>query len=277
MLLVMAPVGMMAGLMLAAVVTYVMPRKYESFAIIEVRNSSMVREENGESMYLQIQTTDFELIKSRNTLSKVIDSLDLTTRWGVDRETALGILKRIVEAKNIKATDLIQIRVIHTDKEEARDIVAEVTRTYKESRDEQQSELMKKGILEVREAVREQEDKVNERRLAVTILGSSKTRGFHNDPVVEENYASAKRDFETELALLESMKLKLITEEIKQNLPNEMVVIHDDPIIADSPISPNVTLNLVAGTFGGLLLSPVLALPLMWFMSRRKSGSQEGF
>ncbi|MFM2197449.1 MAG: hypothetical protein RLZZ505_881 [Verrucomicrobiota bacterium] len=77
--------------------------------------------------------------------------------------------------------------------------------------------------------------------------------------------------FETELSLLEQLKIKLITQEISQGLSDETIVIHDDPVIADSPVSPNVTLNLVAGTFGGLLLSPFLALPLMWWMNRRSS------
>lgn len=269
MLLVMAPVGMMAGLMLAAVVTYVMPKKYESFSVIEIKPRERAIDDHA-TPALSIGT-ELSIIKSSNLLSKVIDSLDLLNRWVVERDTALKILSEIVEADSIGGTDLVDIRVRHTNREDARDIVAEVARAYKKSRDEQQSELMKKWILEVREAVREQEDKVDERRMAVTILGSSKTRGMRNDPVDEQNYTTARRDFEMELALLESMKLKLITEEIKQNLPNETVVIHDDPVIADSPISPNVTLNLVAGTFGGLLLSPFLALPLMWSMNRRSS------
>ncbi len=36
-LLVMLPVGLFCGFLLAAAVTYVMPKKYESFATIEVK------------------------------------------------------------------------------------------------------------------------------------------------------------------------------------------------------------------------------------------------
>jgi uncharacterized protein involved in exopolysaccharide biosynthesis len=271
MLLVMAPVGMMAGLMLAAVVTYVMPRKYESFATIEIKNRAMVRDGNGESMYLQIQTSEFEKIKSRKSLSKVIDSLDLTNRWETDRETALQILKGFVMTESITGTDLIQIRVRHTNKEDARDIAAAVARSYKEYRDEACSESMEKGILEIKRAVREQEDRVEELRKKLTEISRSSSNTYGGTkPTDMQDYVSVKRDFETELALLEAMKVKLITDEISQDISGDTIVIHDDPVIADSPVSPNVALNLIAGTGGGILISPFLAMPLMWWMNRRK-------
>lgn len=386
MLLVMAPVGMMAGLMLAAVVTYVMPKKYESFATIEIKPRQRQAIEVAASpqsggMTEIVCGTEFEKIKSRNSLSKVIDSLDLMNRWGLDRETALQILKGIVQTENIRGTDLIQIRVRHTNKEDARDIAAEVARAYKEYRQELESKSLERGISEFKRAVREQEDRVEERRKLLTTIGRSKSPSadsslanqevmqlesqiksllkYENeqlliyasglnipdniikslypeyldlkrqieglkasgtaddDPTVvsmknnlaamkndldegvvnlrtrlqlqlemakmpltgtflkerepNQEVADAKRDFEIELSLLEQLKIKLITQEISQGLSDETIVIHDDPVIADSPVSPNVTLNLVAGTFGGLLLSPFLALPLMWWMNRRSS------
>lgn len=267
MLLVMAPVGMIAGLMLAAVVTYVMPKKYESFATIEVKPRERVIDDPT-SPTLNIGT-ELLIIKSNNQLSKVIDSLDLLNRWVVERETALKILGEIVEAESIGGTDLIQIAVRHTNKEDSRDIVAEVARTYKESRDEENSESIEKGINGTKRAVREQEDKVEEKRKILTIISRNKGDGGGADPVDKQDFVDATREFEMELSLLEQLKLKLITEEIIQDLPNETIVIHDDPVIADSPISPNVTLNLVAGAGGGILISPFLALPLMAFMNRK--------
>jgi uncharacterized protein involved in exopolysaccharide biosynthesis len=72
------------------------------------------------------------------------------------------------------------------------------------------------------------------------------------------------------MALLDKMRLQLISGGLSPYEAENAVVIHDDPVIADSPISPNVTFNLVAGSVGGLLLSPFLALPVMWWMNRRK-------
>ena len=264
----------MAGFMVAAVVTYVMPKKYESYATIEIRpwaqgGNGAVQAGGMTGMFF---STEFEKIKSRNSLSKVIDSLDLVNKWGTDRETALRILKGIVRTENIRGTDLIQIRVRHTNKEDARNIAAEVAGAYKEYRRELIAESMEKGLSELRKAVREQEDRVEERRKILTVISrnGSKTYGG-TEPVDMQGFGAAKRDFETEVSLLEQLKLKLITEEISQGTSGETVVVHDDPVITNSPISPNVTLNLVAGAFGGVLISPFLALPLMWWMNRRKS------
>jgi capsular exopolysaccharide synthesis family protein len=85
------------------------------------------------------------------------------------------------------------------------------------------------------------------------------------------DYVDAKRDFETDLALLEQMKIKLMTEEIVGDLPNETIVVHDDPVISDSPVSPNVTLNLVLGAVVGLVFGVGIAFFLEYLDTSVKS------
>lgn len=395
--------------MTASVITYVMPKKFESFATIEVKPrerainplGEMMRT-SGPTMTPQFFGTEFEKIKSRNSLSRVIDNLDLTSRWTTDRETVLRILKGIVNTQNIRGTDLIQITVRHTSKEDARDITAEVARSYKEYRTDLEGKTQEKGVNEIRKAVRQQEDKVEERRKVLTTISRTKKIIYHGDremmsgggldedseaayalnrytqlesdktelesqiqsllkydsealliyasgldlpdniiknlypqylelkrsleglkasglgnrhPTIVSNqkiidqmrgdlnegvvnlrsrlqgqldlarknleiaatrrtetktaalersidttdYVDAKRDFETDLALLEQMKIKLMTEEIIGDLPNETIVVHDDPVISDSPVSPNVTLNLVLGAVVGLVFGVGIA------------------
>jgi uncharacterized protein involved in exopolysaccharide biosynthesis len=79
----------------------------------------------------------------------------------------------------------------------------------------------------------------------------------------------AQSEFEADQELLQTMKLKQIAETISAKFGTENVLVHDYPMIADSPISPNVTLNLAIGTALGLVLSPLLALPVMWRLNRR--------
>lgn len=407
--------------MTASVITYVMPKRYESSATIEVKPrertidaiGGMTRP-SGSSMTPQFFGTEFEKIKSRNSLARVVDGLDLVNKWGVDRETALRILKGIVNTQNIRGTDLISITVRHTNKEDARDITAEVARAYKDYRTELEGKSIDRGINELRKAVREQEDKVEERRKVLTTISRTKDiiyygdremsrgGGFSEDqeaihamnmytelegekmqmeaqiqsllkydsealliyasgldlpdniiksiypqylelkrqiegmkanglgnrhPTIVSNkrildqmkgqldegvvnlrtrlqgqldmvkerlakveirkketkkdalersidttdYVDAKRDFETDLALLENMKLKLITEEIAGELPNETIVVHDDPVISDSPVSPNVTLNLVLGAVVGLVFGVGIAFFLEYLDTSVKS------
>jgi uncharacterized protein involved in exopolysaccharide biosynthesis len=122
--LVMLPVGAIAGLLVMAVVTYMMPKKYESEAIIEVKpresrfmDRSVVPQANGQYFF----STQFEKIKSRASLLKVIENLELTQKWGVTEDAAIQMLKGMVTATYIRGTDLIAIRVRHTDREATRD------------------------------------------------------------------------------------------------------------------------------------------------------------
>lgn len=404
--------------MTASVITYVMPKKYQSSATIEVKPRGKTIEplagmlgSNSSQMTANFFGTEFEKIKSRNSLAKVIDALDLTTKWGVDRETALNILKGIVGTQNIRGTDLISISVRHTNKEDARDITAEVAKAYKEYRTELEDKNLDKGINELKKAVREQEDKVEERRKVLTTISRTKdivysgngqrmsldvdraadssmneytrlenekmqlesqiqsllsydseqlliyasgldlpdnviktlypeylsikrnieglkanglgnkhptivsqerileaTKEQLNEGVVNlrtrlqgqldlakdrlvkakikkeedkkeavegnidnQDYQDAERDFETEKGLLERMKLKLISAEIDGDISEESIVVHDDPVISDNPVSPNVTLNLVLGAVVGLVFGVGIAFFLEYLDTSVKS------
>ena len=407
--------------MTASVITYVMPKRFESFATIEVKPRERtidplggMIDSRGPTMTPQFFGTEFEKIKSRNSLSRVIDNLDLTSKWSTDPETVLRILKGIVSTQNIRGTDLIQIRVRHTNKEDARDITAEVASSYKEYRNDLESKTQDRGVNEIRKAVRLQEDKVEERRKVLTTISRTKDIIYYGDPemsrgggfeedseathalnswvkleddrmnlesqvqnllkydsealliyasgldlpdniikslypqyleqmrqieglkasglgnrhptilsnirimertkeqlnegvvnlrsrlqgnleLVKEqleksetrkrqtkkdalersidttDYVDAKRDFETEQALLSQMKIKLVTEQIVSELPNETIVVHDEPVISDSPVSPNVTLNLVLGAVVGLVFGVGIAFFLEYLDTSVKS------
>ncbi|MES2440288.1 MAG: polysaccharide biosynthesis tyrosine autokinase [Verrucomicrobiota bacterium] len=172
--------------MTAAVITYVMPKKFESEALIEVKPqaSGMTPfggemgglNPNANKMTPQFFGTEFEKIKSSKSLYKVVENLELMNKWGVDKDVAVRMLKGIVNTQNIRGTDLISIRVRHTNKEDARDVTAEVAKAYKAYRSEIEERDTDKGLTELNRALRDQEDKVEEsRKLLATI---SKTKGI---------------------------------------------------------------------------------------------------
>jgi succinoglycan biosynthesis transport protein ExoP len=397
--------------MTAAVITYVMPKKYESSITIEVKPraagisplGSQLNELSGAGrMTQQFFGTEFEKIKSRNSLEKVVQNLELVNRWGVDKETALNILKGIVNTQNIRGTDLISIRVRHTNKVDARDIAEEVAQSYRNYRAETESRDAENALLELNKAVRNQEDKVEERRKVLATIVRTKgiiykgDDSFYGQSGVDEDqgartaleaynqleqekrklesqigsllkydsdqlmvyasgldlpdniirnlypqyleakrqldglkinglgakhptvlaavdqienmkrqlnegvvnlratltaqldlaadrlksvevmknetreeaikrgldaqdYVDAKRDFETDQDLLQTMRLKQMGETISSKMPPETVVVHDSPVISDSPVSPNVTLNLVLGAVVGLIFGVGIA------------------
>ena len=409
--------------MTAAVITYVMPKKYESYATIEVKprgtgmsplGATMTETSGASRATPQFFGTEFEKIKSRNSLQKVVDNLQLVNRWNVDKETALGILKGIVNTQNIRGTDLISIRVRHTSKVDARDITEEVASAYKVYRAEIEGRDAERQLHELNKAVQDQEDKVEERRKVLATIVRTKgiiykgTDSFYGTSGVDEDqgaknalqtfhqleqekmqlesqissllkydsdqlmnyaagldlpdniiknllpqymelkrqleglklsgygdrhptmltavdnlsamkrqldegvvnlratlsaqldlasnrlksvemmknetreeaikrgldaqdYVDAKREFETDQELLQTMKVKQMGETISKKIPSESVVVHDQPVISDSPVSPNVTLNLVLGAVVGLIFGLGIAFFLEYLDTSVKS------
>ncbi len=407
--------------MTSAVITYLMPKKFESSATIEVKPrertidplGGMMRE-SGPMMTPQFFATEFEKIKSRNSLGRIINSLDLTSKWSMDYEMVLKKLKAIVDTQNIRGTDLIEINVRDESKEDARDIAAEVALSYKEYRNELESRTQERGNNEIRKAVRQQEDRVEDRRKVLSTISRNKKIIYYGDPELmnksgldEDNeasfalsryseleteksqletqiqnllnydsealliyasgldlpdniiktvypeylalkrdieglkasglgdrhpivvsnqkiidrmkddlnegvvnlrtrlqgqldvavknlekamtrktetkdaalersfdtsdYVNAKRDFETDQELLEQMKIKLMTEDIAASMPNESIVIHDQPVISNEQVSPNVMLNLVLGAVIGLVFGIGIAFFLEYLDTSIKS------
>jgi capsular exopolysaccharide synthesis family protein len=409
--------------MTAAVITYVMPKRFESFATIELKPPTPqmtplgihLSEVSGGRHYSpQFFGTQFDIIKSRNSLMKVVDDLDLVNRWGMDREVAFRVLRGIVNTQNVRGTDLIQIRVRHQNREDARDIAAEVARAYRTYRADIEGRNAQNLLTELRKAVRDQEEVVEERRkLLATIvrtkgiiytgedsfyrhsgidddhgartalmtfhqleqekvqlesqiesllnyeaeqlmvyasslnlpdniiktlypqylelqlqLDSLKTSGLGerhptiiahrerlsgmwrqlNDGVTNlrasltaqldlatdrlarvevmrddtrdeaiqrgldaQDYVDAKQAFEQDQQLLQQMRLKLIGETITERMPQDTIVVHDDPVISENPVSPNVTLNLVLGAVVGLVFGVGIAFFLEYLDTSVKS------
>lgn len=395
--------------MTAAVITYVMPKKFESEAKIQVKPPGQGLSPLGSNfnemagkVTPQFFATEFEIIKSRNSLEKVVANLELVNRWDIDKEQALRILEDIVSTQNIRGTDLISIRVRHANKVDARDIAEEVADSYKEYRTEIESREAERQLRELNKAVREQEDKVEERRKVLSTIVRTKgiiykgqdsfygSTGVDEDmgarnalatfheieqeklqlesqigsllkydsdqlmvyasgldlpdniiktlypeylllkrnleglringlgakhPIVlaavdnldkmkqqldegvvnlratlsaqldlatnrldkvkarkdltheeaikrgldAQDYVDAKREFETDQELLQTMKLKQIAETISRKIPGESVQVHNRPVISEAPVSPNVTLNLVLGAVVGLIFGVGIA------------------
>jgi capsular exopolysaccharide synthesis family protein len=79
-------------------------------------------------------------------------------------EEALGTLRNIVDAQNIRGTDLIQISVKHTGAEDARDVAKEVYEAYKKRREDKERSIAEEGMKELEKAVLDQSDVVEEKR-----------------------------------------------------------------------------------------------------------------
>ncbi|MCP5534649.1 MAG: polysaccharide biosynthesis tyrosine autokinase [Akkermansiaceae bacterium] len=155
----------------AAVITYVMPKKYESIALVEVKpivdvdptlgggHSTM-----GTQMTRQFMNTQFEIIVAPETLGLAIDKIQLETRWGEDRSTVMKNLRGIVRTSQRRGTDLIEISVRHRKKEEAQAIAKAVYEAYKDRRYDLEMSVRKDQLKAIKIELQNKNDRVAELR-----------------------------------------------------------------------------------------------------------------
>lgn len=258
--------GLVFGLFSSAVVTYVMPRKYESSVVIQIARQP-------EQGAVQQALTDREIatecrvITSRKVLDRVVDSTGLIHDWNLDPETCHQVLGTILQVNRIKGANLISIRCRHTNSVSARDIANGVADAYRQYRLDIENSENERILMELRKAVQEEEDKLEEKRAILTTLIKNRqgtaAPESDNSSLKDLDHVDAKRDYETQMELLQQMKLKLVSETITRKARSPEVNIHSPAVVADRPISPNITLNLALGCAAGLSAGIFLGLVLM--------------
>ena len=165
----------------AAVITYVMPKKYESTALVEVRpivdvDPTMSRSgsSTGMQMTRQFMNTQFEIIVAPATLELAIDKIQLESRWGENRKTVLKILQGVVKTSQRRGTDLIEITVRHRKKEDAQAVCQAVYQAYEQRRKDLEIGIRKSQLNAIEVELQNKSDRVAElRKRLMDIAGNS--------------------------------------------------------------------------------------------------------
>lgn len=257
------------------------PWQHEAEAIVEIRPRTAVLAPFGtqfsetrgnQGLTPQFFGTELEPIKSKRFLGEVVENLDLTARWNTDKQTAIKKLERSIKTEPVKGTDLVSIRVRQNNEEDANEITRELALRYQDLLTTREKNLRREATAELAKAVREQEDKVEERRKVLSTISRAKGLVYHGDTgeaitrsIDTNHYIDAKRDFEADQELLTQMKLKLMAEKITENMPEESLIIHDIPparetkaIVTYSPTPPSSsTAKVIAATTASETAIPV--------------------
>ncbi len=156
----------------AGVTTYLLPRQYQSTVVLEV-------EQNDQKMRIfqdgagvggvdpRFATTQFQIIQRKEMLYPVIDSLRLLEKWGKDggirtKEQAYRKLRSMIDVREVRNTNLLQISVEGTDPQEAADLANSVAREYQRKRIEEQQSLINRSLASLQGEVDKQRAKVGE-------------------------------------------------------------------------------------------------------------------
>lgn len=167
----------------AAVITSVMPKKFESVAVVQVNPPNQNSSELGVIMTRQFFETQFEIIETSKNLKVVSDVLDLKSKWSLPEDTVIAVLKNIVDTKQRTGTDLIEIKVEHIDKNLARDIAAEIALAYQTRRNSEEAQRAELQLDALDSEIANQTDKVAaKRRLLDTIAQVTQRPYFENSP-----------------------------------------------------------------------------------------------
>ncbi|MCU0794415.1 MAG: polysaccharide biosynthesis tyrosine autokinase [Akkermansiaceae bacterium] len=206
--------------MTALVITYVMPKRYAAVAVLQVRPSMPSVEvlpglvsRNPGGMTQNFFATEFEVITSQKTLDIVIDELDLTNHWNMDRELVRRNLTGMIDAQNIRGTEMIEIQVRASSASDARMIAERVSKAYRIRRTELENQRSDQALAELRDAVTAQEDLVEEKRKTLTTLIRNEGipwdpgmmgRGFYTPMEKADDAARKYAELEAEKIKLES-------------------------------------------------------------------------
>ncbi|MBV9672505.1 MAG: polysaccharide biosynthesis tyrosine autokinase, partial [Verrucomicrobia bacterium] len=155
----------------AGIVTYLLPRKYRSFATIEVQpdmQSVRIFDTPGEQHPIndpKFAQTQFQIILRKGILYPVMEKLKLQQKWGTNGETlplesAYDKLVHMLSLQEIRNTNLIEIDVYSTDPREAAILANTIADVYMEERIAEQQSTVSKGLDQLREEVNKNEESV---------------------------------------------------------------------------------------------------------------------
>jgi succinoglycan biosynthesis transport protein ExoP len=159
----------------AGITVTFLPREYFSKAVIEVKadESRPIDIQTGQGGYRmgsdtsRLAPTQFQILQSRQILDKVVENLGLREKWAKGGPTLLpeqayNKLIRMMQMREVRNTDLIEIGVYSTDREEAARIANLIAVVYQDTRRNDQSAMVQHGLSQLQEQVEEQRKKVEQ-------------------------------------------------------------------------------------------------------------------
>jgi succinoglycan biosynthesis transport protein ExoP len=164
--------------MTAAVITSVMPQKFESTSVVQVHPSMLTITPTyrsgqvglGTLMTRNYMENEFETITAPETLTEAAEALNLTEVWGMDMSEVLKTMSEIVIAVPRRGTDLMEIRVRHGKPEEAKEIAEALSKAYVARRNREETARAEEALEALDDELTLQGDLVQEHRKELTVL-----------------------------------------------------------------------------------------------------------
>jgi capsular exopolysaccharide synthesis family protein len=165
-------------------------------------------------------TTQFEIIQRKEILYPVIEALGLEQKWKklygiLGKEQTLFRLRRMIDVREIRNTELIQISVLDQDKNEASEIANRIAEEYQRRRIGEQQGTVNRSLIQLKDEVAKQSRRVDELRAeAQKIRIENEIQDLNPDSVVDPMQAanevllSVEQQVSTERLRVSSLRTK---------------------------------------------------------------------
>lgn len=207
------------------VVTYFLPKQYESSVTMQInQNDTYLKvfddRSGGGGFDPRFITTQFEIIQRKEILYPVIEALGLEQKWKklygiVGKEQTLFRLRKMIDVREIRNTELIQISVLDQDKNEASEIANRIAEEYQRRRIGEQQGTVNRSLIQLKDEVAKQSRRVDELRAeAQRIRIENEIQDLNPDSVVDPMQAanevllSVEQQVSTERLRVSSLRAK---------------------------------------------------------------------
>ena len=207
------------------VVTYFLPRQFESSVTMQInQNDTYLKvfddRGGGGGFDPRFITTQFEIIQRKEILYPVIEALGLEQKWKklygiLGKEQTLFRLRRMIDVREIRNTELIQISVLDQDKNEASEIANRIAEEYQRRRIGEQQGTVNRSLIQLKDEVAKQSRRVDElREEAQKIRIENEIQDLNPDSVVDPMQAanevllSVEQQVSTERLRVSSLRTK---------------------------------------------------------------------
>lgn len=211
--------------------TFTLPKIYQAQARMLVEDDSLdvdvFQSTGGYSRYdPYFLRTQYELMKSKPILYKVIDNLGLRQDWGeelnedgapISREAALNILRGSLDVQQYRDTSIIALIVKRPDEnsEEAARIANELSAVYRDHRLAMKRQETQRGLEALRNELEKQKERVNKaeenvenlrKELGIAMIGENYSADNIRLQRLEGDRINARVDMLTRKARLEELE-----------------------------------------------------------------------
>ncbi|MEM7385274.1 MAG: polysaccharide biosynthesis tyrosine autokinase [Verrucomicrobiota bacterium] len=163
--------------MTAAVITYILPRQYSGKVQLQINREpsdlkifDMGMAPGRAFISPQFIETQFKIISSKETLSRVVEALGLDEHWDLSVRDAYSQLKDNLNTNAERGTDIINIEYFDTDASMAANIANSVAENYQSRRREDELLRARNAMDTLKAEVNKQEEKVESARLKMLDL-----------------------------------------------------------------------------------------------------------